>query len=429
MVNLRRGPRLLRKCNVTAKEEISLEAIKSPARKPSKSTGKINCSKTNHEIKATCKNSTSIISKNEITIIKDYSSTYSPNLKKNLYNKKQIIVSQHDKEEQNKGELRTNRSSRRRGSQKDHSGSIVLDEDPVSNPKKEMTLKISNSHKKSRILTKPSSSLKAHRGTTTPDLDIIHSSKLKTKNKISITPPEPKIVMKSPLKLPLKNESRPKNDIFQLPKSSQNRKQRVSLEVASEVENEERSHSVCSVILNQQRKRKIRNSDIQDTEGSSMKESAIKHVPLFNGISPIVSSKKESEKLEILEKSMNLFLCPVSPIISNVSTHKSIDYSYLALKSDIQSLPKRPKTRPLKKLRTVSSKKPSQCKQTKKEIKDNSSSLLKTPLRQVFQSNLHNENDSSLFVGMYYVILLPLIYRGGFLDRIKQNLRIKQNFI
>lgn len=201
---------------------------------------------------------------------------------------------------------------------------------------------------------------------------------------------------KSPMRLSLKPEPRSPNQIFKIPKSTCSRKQRVSVEAAAEVQNQEQSLSVCSMILNKKKRRSGEGGIPSAVEDKNVKS----QYPLFAGISPIVVSKKEIEKLETLEKSMNLFECPMSPI-GNPDQKTSLNYSNLALKPEIKSLPKRPKTKPAKKPEPKKSK--AAAKKGDKSKKGGNSSLLKTPLRQTFKakSNLETgeeaQNSSLLF--------------------------------
>ena len=205
---------------------------------------------------------------------------------------------------------------------------------------------------------------------------------------------------KSPMRLSLKPEPRSPNQIFKIPKSTCTRKQRVSLEVATEVQNQEQSLSVCSMILNKKKRKSGEGGIPSVVEDKNFKS----QYPLFAGISPIVASKKEIEKLETLEKSMNLFECPMSPI-GNPDQKNSLNYSNLALKPEIKSLPKRPKTKPAKKPESKKSK--ATVKKSEKSKKSGNSSLLKTPLRQTFKakSNVEPEeeaqNSSILFGGLF----------------------------
>ena len=190
------------------------------------------------------------------------------------------------------------------------------------------------------------------------------------------TPASPKV--KSPLRLALKPEKRVSNDVFKVPRASLGRKQRVSMEMCAEVQSQITSLSVCNVITNKRRKR-------EDKKEKSIVPDS-KHPLFVAGISPIVS-QKEKEKLDDLEKSMNLFECPMSPI-AGPQQKENLSYSYLALKSDIKSLPKRARTKAAGAGKKKSSKE---------------DSLLKTPLRQVFKSKTVEQDDdketSLLFEG------------------------------
>ena len=382
MVNLRRRPRLQRQCNI-AKEKDTVSLV-SASNKTPKRGDKENVVPTKTSV-----------SKN----------TPKPSKKQKTQSKEVDVHKSVKQERESDGSKSVNsRRSKRSRLDKTTNAEEVTKVTPdglvyeigrrkssVGSGSDEFVLRLNNSaNTKSKSMKK----------TTTPKTDVLVASPKKQKSthpeeKIAKSPPPSKRKnSKSPLRLSLKPEPRSPNQVFKLPRSSCTRKQRVSVEVAAEVQNQEESLSVCSMILNKKKRRSSEGSAAvkQSDESKSTKS---QH-PLFAGISPIVASKKEIEKLESLEKSMNLFSCPMSPI-ENPDQKNSLNYSNLALKPEIKSLPKRPKTRPQKKVTA---------KRSKTAKKDAGSSLLKTPIRQTFKAKPEPEpepeaNNSLLFGGRY----------------------------
>ena len=409
MVNLRRGPRLQRQCNITQKEEIDIATVQSPAKTLSSKTKGSKVNTKNRQ----CNN---LFGATVLTpakkLLKDPKIINSCSLSLSWRKKKSCLA---NKQDQIGPTLKCQRSKRSRveqtselqyASTNDNSDGIIYrvgmrKTGETLNNENECVLKLSNSNEKKRKCPQFSAPLQAQTANMS-DLDNVKNDigSSGSSAKSTIKESKNKTSLKSPLRLSLKNESLPENDVFKSSRSSCKRQQRVSSDVASEVKRQEKLHSVCTLILNKQGKRKSDaiNICLQDDNMNC-------NAPLFNGLSPIVTSKQEVEKLNSLEKSMNLFNCTMSPI-ANMSNQKSFDYSHLALKSNVKSLPKRAKTRPLKKLSKDSKTKPAKAKSGKLPTtkKENTSSL-KTPLRQVFQSRLNNKNDTSLFTGTLYILL------------------------
>ena len=381
MVNLRRRPRLQRQCNI-AKEKDTVSLV-SASNKTPKRGDKENVVPTKTSPK--------------------------PSKKQKTQSKEQDVNKgvKQEKESDRSKNVDSRRSKRSRLDKTNNAEEVAKvtpdglvyeigrRKSSVGSGSDEFVLRLNNSaNTKSKDMRK----------TTIPKTDVLVASPKKQK----ITHPEEKIAKspppskrknsKSPLRLSLKPEPRSPNQVFKLPRSSCTRKQRVSVEVAAEVQNQEESLSVCSMILNKKKRRSSEGSAAAKKDSKSDISNSIKSQhPLFAGISPIVASKKEIEKLESLEKSMNLFSCPMSPI-ENPDQKNSLNYSNLALKPEIKSLPKRPKTRPQKKVNA---------KRSKTAKKDAGSSLLKTPIRQTFKAKTEPEpeseaNNSLLFGGRFH---------------------------
>ncbi|KAL5272897.1 hypothetical protein ACHWQZ_G000910 [Mnemiopsis leidyi] len=369
MVNLRRRPRLQRQCNIP-KEREPVSLISNPNKTPKRGgPTKTSVGKNTSKLPKTQKSQAEVVDKQELEIEGSKS-----------VNSRRSKRSRLDKSANADGATKTTPDGlvyeigRRKPS--DGSGTD------------EFVLRLNNSvNPKSKSKKKP----------VTSRNDVLVGSPKKQspvcpEEKSPKSPPLSKRKnSKSPLRLSLKPEPRSPNQVFKLPRSSCARKQRVSVEVAAEVQNQEESLSVCSMILKKKKRKSSEGTAASEQEISNKIISNKSQHPLFAGISPIVASKKEIEKLESLEKSMNLFSCPMSPI-KNPDQKDSLNYSNLALKPEIKSLPKRPKTRPQKKVMAKS----------KAIKKDADRSLLKTPIRQTFKAKTDPEpepegNDSLLF--------------------------------
>ena len=386
MVNLRRRPRLQRQCNI-AKEKDTVSLVSASNKTPKRGD------------------------KENVVPIKTSlgKNTPKPSKKQKTQSKEQDVNKgvKQEKESDRSKNVNSRRSKRSRIDKTNNAEEVTKvtpdglvyeigrRKSSVGSGSDEFVLRLNNSaNTKSKNMKK----------TTIPKTDVLVASPRKQKstrpeeNIAKSPPPSKRKNSKSPLRLSLKPEPRSPNQVFKLPRSSCTRKQRVSVEVAAEVQNQEESLSVCSMILNKKKRRSSEGSAAAKKDSKSdISYSTKSQHPLFAGISPIVASKKEIEKLESLEKSMNLFSCPMSPI-ENPDQKNSLNYSNLALKPEIKSLPKRPKTRPQKK---------ASAKRSKTAKKDAGSSLLKTPIRQTFKAKTEPEpepeaNDSLLFGGWFH---------------------------